>query len=62
MAAALAAANARSIAVIGGAPLLLLLTTHFATHTKQALLIGAAAIAATLVLGRISKRSAIPAG
>ena len=53
LAAVVAVAHAGSLAALGGAPLLLLLTARFSLHTKQAL---ALALVATLVLARLSGR------
>jgi hypothetical protein len=51
-----AVAHAGTPAVLGGAPLLLLLTTRFSLHTKQALALACLSIAATLALARLSAR------
>jgi hypothetical protein len=55
------AANASSVAVFGGLPLLLLLTPHFATHTKQALLVAVLAIGSTLGLAGLGPQRIRPA-
>jgi hypothetical protein len=51
-----AVAHAGSPAVLGGAPLLLLLTARFSLHTKQALALACLSIAATLALAWLSAR------
>jgi len=56
LAAVLAVANAGSLAALGGAPLLLLMSGRFSLHTKQALAIALLALVATLALARLSGR------